>query len=160
MIVGLAAAVISVSALPFFSKKATAGRFLLSLSVLIVHICACVAYYFYVQSASADANAYYLDKYHMSNMGFGFGTVFTAQFTQVLRKTFGGGFFECFFFFQSIGFWGIALLSRTFEEIQGTAGGPHDKKIGHWPQIAAKNGSDFPPSVDYSKQTAGSRKRE
>ena len=118
MIVGLAAAVISVSALPFFSRKATAGRFLLSLSVLIVHVCACVAYYLYVQSASADANAYYLDKYHMSSAGFGFGTVFTAQFTQVLKKTFGGGFFECFFFFQSIGFWGIALLSRTFEEIQ------------------------------------------
>jgi hypothetical protein len=118
MIVGLAGAVISVGALPVSSVKGTSGRTFLALGLLVLHLVACVAYYVYVQSNPADANAYYFDKLHYSSAPFALGTVFVGKITQVLRTNLGGSFLECFIFFQAIGFWGIMILMRTFQEIQ------------------------------------------
>lgn len=124
MVVGLAGAVITVAALPFSSVRMTTGRTLLALGLLLLHGAACAAYYLYVQHSPADSNVYYLDKYHLASAKFALGTVFTGKLTQVLRNSFGGSFLECFIFFQAIGFWGVMVLMRTFQEIHLKLGTP------------------------------------
>ena len=138
MIVGMAGAILSVAALPISSLRATPGRSLQALSLLVLHLAACVAYYLYAQSNPADANVYYFDKIHADTATFAFGTVFTGKFTLFLRKTLDGSFLECFIFFQAIGFWGLMLLMRTFQEIHiklGTAEGPLSTALLFLPSI-------------------------
>ena len=117
MLVVLAAVLITLAALPFASARPTTGRFLLSLALLALHLAATIAYYAYTQSNVSDARGYYFDPYNFSKQAFALGTVFTYKFTQFLRADLGGSYFGCFLFFQSIGFWGVIMLMRTFEEI-------------------------------------------
>lgn len=117
MIVGLAGVVISLAALPFSSVRMTRERMLLALALLLLHMGATIGYYLYAQSNPADAATYYFDRHNMGQRPLALGTVFTVHFTQFLKNVWGGSYFECFLFFQSIGFWGIMILMRTFQEI-------------------------------------------
>ena len=124
MVVGMAGAVATLAALPFSSVRLTSGRILLALGLMAVHAVACGAYYYYVLHNPADTTAYYFDSYHLSDKSFALGTVFTTQLTQFLRKSLGGSYLECFIFFQAIGFWGVMLLMRSFQEIHLKMGVP------------------------------------
>lgn len=117
MVVGLAAAVISIAAIPFSSTRNTPSRLLAAVTLLFLHVSACLAYYFYVKTAPADTALYYFNTRFASN-DFALGTVFVAKLTQFLRFNLGGSYLECFFFFQGIGFWGVMFLMRSFQEIQ------------------------------------------
>lgn len=124
MVVGMAGAIITVAALPFSSVRLSSGRMLLALSLLAMHLTACGVYFYYVQHNPADTTVYYFDKYHLNDNSFAFGTVFVTKLTQVLRKTFDGSYLECFILFQSVGFWGVMLLMRSFQEIHLKLGVP------------------------------------
>ena len=121
MIVGLTGAAISVAALPFSSVRLTKGKILLAAALLGLHMAGCVGYYLYVQDASADTALYYFFTRY-AQQDFAVGTVFVAKLTQYLRFQLGGSYFECFVFFQSLGFWGVILLMRSFQEIQQKIG--------------------------------------
>jgi hypothetical protein len=113
----VAGVAISVAAVPFSSPvRLTTGRTLLTVALLGLHLAGCVGYYLYVQDASADTALYYFHT-RFADTDFAVGTVFVAKLTQYLRFQLGGSYFECFVFFQSLGFWGVILLMRTFQEI-------------------------------------------
>lgn len=109
--------VIALSALPFASVRPSRTSTVLFLALLVTHVAASVGYYFYVQTESADTSLYYFDRYNLAGWDFGFGTVFTVKLVQFLKSGLGGSYLDYFLLFQSIGFWGIVILMRIFEEI-------------------------------------------
>jgi hypothetical protein len=117
MIVGSIGAVLTLAALPFSSSRMTTGRFLLSLGLLTLHVAASVAYYIYAQDHNADTHGYYYGRFYWLRDSFELGTALTFNLTQFLKNELGGSYLECFIFFQSLGFWGLILLMRTFQEI-------------------------------------------
>jgi len=117
MVVGFLGSLISVIAMFVSSERMTRGRMLLALSLLVIHVSASIAFYYYVQSNPADANVYYMDRPRFSTANFALGTVFTGKLTQFLRNTLSASFLECFIFFQAFGFLGVMFLMRTFQEI-------------------------------------------
>lgn len=140
MIVGLAGAAITVAAIPISSVRLTTGRTLLALSLMVLHVAACVGYYFYVQHNPADTATYYFDRHHFGDDSFQFGMIFVIKATQVLKSWLGGSYFECFLFFQGIGFWGVMLLMRCLQEINHKMGAP---------QSTVQNYLLFLPSVHF-----------
>ena len=83
----------------------------------LLHIAASIAFYEITKNSSADAQLYYYDPTNMYDDGFGFGTQFIVFLVQWMRLTIGGTFLDYFLLFQVVGFFGIALLMRIFEEI-------------------------------------------
>ncbi|HEX8572085.1 MAG TPA: hypothetical protein VF759_04985 [Allosphingosinicella sp.] len=83
----------------------------------LLHIAASVAYYQITKNSSADAQLYYFDPTNMYDDGFGFSTQFIVFVVQWLRLTIGGTFLDYFLLFHVVGFFGIALLMRIFEEV-------------------------------------------
>lgn len=115
--VGIIGIVLSLLAVPFASARPAAHRTLLFFALLVAHLATTVAYYLYVQTESADTSLYYFDRYNLAGWGFGFGTVFTVKLVQFLKDAIGGSYLDYFLLFQSMGFWGVVLLARIFEEI-------------------------------------------
>jgi hypothetical protein len=109
--------VLSLLALPVASKRLTLQIVMIFFALLIVHVAASVAYYFYTVSNTADAPLYYYDRTGIGRSPFQFGTIFLIRFTQFFRATIGGSYFDYFLIFQAFGFWGLILLMRSFEEI-------------------------------------------
>lgn len=122
MVVGLAGTIVSVAAIPFSSKRMTTERLLLALILLCLHVCASIAYYIYALHNPADSQTYYFDRYDLSSYPFSLGLVFVVKMTQFIKQVLGGSYFECFLLYQGIGFWGIVLLMRTFEDIEDRIG--------------------------------------
>ena len=90
----------------------------------LLHIAASGAYYIIVQSSAADAGLYYFDDYGLYEGGFGLSTQFILMVVQTLKLIIGGSFLDYFLIFQAIGFFGIAVLMRIFEEIHVELGRP------------------------------------
>lgn len=84
----------------------------------LLHVAASLAYYQLVKNGGGDALFYYEDPARIyDDVGFGFNTAFIIYIVQLPKSVFGGSFFDYFLVFQAVGFWGLALLMRTFEEI-------------------------------------------
>jgi hypothetical protein len=73
--------------------------------------------YFNLAGTSADSWLYYADPLGYYLDGFGLSTQFVVYTTQAVKLTIGGTYLDYFLVFQAIGFFGIALLMRSFEEI-------------------------------------------
>lgn len=117
MVVGLAGVVLSLAALWMISARATTGRIFMAVGMLLLHGAATVGYYAYTAHNGGDAVWYYYDWYHWESRPFSLGTMAALQFTQLLRRDLGASYIGCYIFFQSVGFWGIMLLMRSFQEI-------------------------------------------
>lgn len=117
LLVGLAGAVISLAALTLNSLRRTTGRVFMSVAMLLLHGAASVAYYTYAKHNGGDAIWYYYDPYNWGHRPFALGTMAVLQFTQYLRHSLGASYTDCYIFYQSIGFCGIMLLMRSFDEI-------------------------------------------
>lgn len=117
LVVGLAGAVMSLVALPLNSARATTGRLFMAVGMLLLHAAASVAYYIYAKHNGGDALWYYYDWYNWANKPFSLGTVAALQFTQFLKTDLGASYVECYIFYQSVGFCGIMMLMRSFQEI-------------------------------------------
>ena len=83
----------------------------------IIHLAAAFVYFAYVQTQGGDSELYYYDELDFYNRGFALGTGVLIYFVQYLKSTIGGTYLDYFMLFQTIGFCGIALLMRTFEEL-------------------------------------------
>lgn len=96
------------------STRTRVGVFLLA---FLFHGLAALIYYRWVQTNTADTILYYYDPYRFYGEGIGFGTHFVVYFVQFLKESIGGTYLDYFFLFQAAGFWGIAFLMRTLEEV-------------------------------------------
>jgi hypothetical protein len=100
------------------------GDFGLFIACYSAHIAATLTYWLYSQSFGADAILYYTDAYGWAQNPFAAGSVFTVQFTQLIKSVFGGTYLDFFLLFQSFGFLGIALIIRSLHEVTADLGQP------------------------------------
>jgi len=89
----------------------------------LMHVGAVVMYYTLVRSGGGDSLLYYEDPYGYYADGIAMGTQFIVWITQTLRYWFDGTYFDYFILFGSVGFFGIALMMRIFEELYDETGG-------------------------------------
>jgi len=109
---------LSLLALPFASARLTLRKLGLALCLLILHVGATALSYDYAQTHIADSAMYYYDLWHFGGRPWwSLSTTFVIHVTQLFRNGLGASYFDCFMMFQTIGFWGIIILMRTFEEI-------------------------------------------
>jgi hypothetical protein len=87
-----------------------------------MHVAASVGYYELVKIGGGDSALYYYDELGLFKNGFGLNTAFITYVVQLAKNAFGGTYLDYFLVFQSIGFFGIALLMRTFDEIYEEVG--------------------------------------
>ena len=83
----------------------------------VAHLAATLVYFGYVQSQGGDSELYYFDELDFYNRGFALGTGVLIYFVQTLKLWIGGSYLDYFMMFHAIGFCGVALLMRVFEEI-------------------------------------------
>jgi hypothetical protein len=86
-------------------------------ALYVLHLAATFVYYSYVQSEGGDSQLYYYDELDFYNRAFALGTGTLIYFVQFLRGLIGGTYLDYFMMFHAIGFCGIAVLMRTFEEV-------------------------------------------
>jgi hypothetical protein len=94
-------------------------RFRISMFAIlyIIHLAGTFVYFAYVQTQGGDSELYYYDELDFFNRGFALGTGVLIFFVQYMKLAFGGTYLDYFMMFHAIGFFGIAFLMRTFEEI-------------------------------------------
>lgn len=116
---------LSLLAIPFASKRLTLPKLAFFLLLLAIHMTTTVLAFTYAHSHSSDSNTYYFDLYHFNDRSWLItSTVFIVHITQVLKQYLGATYFDAFVMFQAVGYWGIATLNRTFEEISEKVGTP------------------------------------
>lgn len=121
---GIVGVLISLAALGIAWSRMTTARLVLTVAMLIAHLVACVYYYLYSQTAASDSVTYYFDLLHYYYQPFSLGTVFVTKLVGFLKLTFGATYLDCFLIFQAIGFAGMTLLVRVFDEIEANVGVP------------------------------------
>lgn len=83
----------------------------------VIHLAGTFVYFAYVQTQGGDSELYYYDELDFFNRGFALGTGVLIYFVQYMKQLIGGTYLDYFMLFHTIGFTGVALLMRTFEEI-------------------------------------------
>jgi hypothetical protein len=116
-LLGILGILLGLVAWPFAFIKRTRGRAAVFALAFLSHALCAVIYYIYVQTTPADTALYYNDPGDRYAEGFGSSTQFIVFVVQSIKAVFGGSYLDYFFLFQAFGFWGIALLMRTLEEI-------------------------------------------
>jgi hypothetical protein len=114
---GFISILLGFSAAWFAFLRPDRGRVTFFVLAYLLHIAASIAFYQIIKNNTADAYLYYYDPFNMYDDGFGFSTQLIVWLTQSMRLTIGGTFLDYFLLFQVVGFFGIALLMRIFEEI-------------------------------------------
>jgi hypothetical protein len=122
-IIGLIALLISIFALGIGWSQRTMSRLMLLAALLAVHVAASVYYYEYSQRAVADAWTYYFDPFNLAGWASGLSTILVFKVVHVM-KDLGATYLDCFLLFQTIGFAGVMLLVRAFDEIEANVGAP------------------------------------
>jgi len=141
------ALIISLLALPVASSRLTLPRLAFLFGLLIIHLAATILSYNYAQSHIADSALYYYDLWHFANKPWwSLGTVFVIHIAQALKGYLGASYLDCFMMFQAIGFWGIMILMRTFEEL-------HEKILA--PQSTVSKYLLFLPSIHFWTASIG-----
>ncbi|MFL6845439.1 MAG: hypothetical protein ACJ8ER_11230 [Allosphingosinicella sp.] len=121
---GLIGILLSLAGFRFARVSESRARFGLFALLLIAHLGATVGYYLYAQEFGGDVLMYYYDPYGVYGRYTGLSTVFLINFTQTLKETIGGSFFDYFLLFQAMGFWGILFVLRTFDDVHKELGRP------------------------------------
>jgi hypothetical protein len=115
-LLGVLGILLAFLAYPFAMVEKSRTRVVVFVLCWLVHVVASFIYYQYVQTNSADTALYYLDPYSMIKVPIRPGTLFAVHLVQGLKSVVGGTYLDYFFLFQALGFWGIALMMRVFEE--------------------------------------------
>jgi hypothetical protein len=126
--VGLVGLLISLAGFRFARAHESRARLALFVMLLLAHIGASIAGYYYSQEYGSDANTYYYDLYGLAG-SMGLSTAFIVNFVQILKNYFGGTFFDYFMLFNAIGFWGILFILRSFDDIHRELGQPTFQKV-------------------------------
>ena len=105
-------------AIPIFLRGATYARLAIGLALIVIHLAVTQVYYIYTKTNIADAFSYYYYGGYFNQFPWStLGTVFVGHVTQLLKKSFGATYLDCFMVFQAFGACGIILLMRIFHEI-------------------------------------------
>jgi hypothetical protein len=128
-ILGLIGILLSIAGFRFARVSESRGRLGLFVMLLLAHVAASIAYYFYAQEAGGDVFMYYEDPYGVYGEESGLSTIFIINFVQFLKLNVGGSFLDFFLLFQAMGFWGILFVLRSFDEIHQELAQLHFKYI-------------------------------
>jgi hypothetical protein len=120
---------ISLAGFHFARANESRSRLIFFVLLLMAHIGASIVTYFYSQEFGGDVHIYYYDQLKIYGTQSGLSTVFVVNFVQTLKTYLGGSFFDHFLLFQSMGFWGLLFVLRTFDDIHEELGQPTFKKI-------------------------------
>jgi hypothetical protein len=93
--------------------------------IYLMHVAVSVVYYWRAQVNVADSAMYYYDPLGTYEDGFGLGTQAIIYITQAIKTSVGGTYLDFYLLFQPIGFLGICVLLRAFEEIYDELRLPH-----------------------------------
>lgn len=124
-ILGLLGIILGFFAIPVAFTQATRLKVAYMTMIYLIHVAASVIYFQRAQEGAADSAMYYYDLYGNYQDGFNVGTQALIYFVQYLRSTVGGTYLDFYLLFGSIGFLGMTLLLRVFEEIHDELGIPH-----------------------------------
>jgi hypothetical protein len=116
-ILGFVAIILGFFAIPLALTRITQPKIAYVTLLYLMHIAVSVVVYWRAQANPADSQLYYYDQGNMYEYGFGMGTQAIIYITQYIKTTLGGSYLDFFLLFQTIGFFGIALMLRSFEEI-------------------------------------------
>lgn len=124
-ILGLIGIILGFFAIPVAFTHATRVKVVYMAAIYLIHVAASVVYYRRSLDNGADTFLYYYDPYQNYQDGFGLGTQGLIFVVQYLKETVGGTYLDYFLLFQGIGFLGITILLRVFEEIHDELRLPH-----------------------------------
>lgn len=102
----------------FAMVRPTRQRVYVFAAAYVLHVAAAGYFYVYAQTAVTDSQGYYEDPlgFYAAD-GFGLATQLIYFIVHSLKGLVGGTFLDYFLLFQVVGFYGICLLMRIFEEI-------------------------------------------
>ena len=124
-ILGLIGIILGFCAIPIAFAHPTRIKVAYLTLIYLMHIAATLVYFWRAQDNMADSHMYYFDPYRNYEDGFTVGTQAVIYVTQYLKSTIGGTYLDFYLLFQPIGFLGIAILLRVFEEIHDELRLPH-----------------------------------
>lgn len=127
-LIGILGILISIGGFGFARTSQSRSRLVLFVLLLLMHVGAAIAYYFYAQQFGGDVSMYYNDPYGVYGAS-GLSTVFIINFVQMLKEYFGGTMLDYFLLFQAMGFWGLLFVLRAFDEIHAELGQPQNKFV-------------------------------
>ena len=130
-ILGLIGVILGFFAIPVAFTHATRLKVAYMAMIYMIHVAASVVYFRRAQEGAADSALYYYDLFDNYQDGFNVGTQGLIYIVQYLRHSVGGTYLDFYLLFQAVGFLGVCMLLRVFEEI-------HDElRIPHTPYLYA-----------------------
>jgi len=126
---GLLGILISIAGFRFARAHVSRARLVLFILLLLEHAGASIVAFLYSQEFGGDATIYYYDTWQVYGNDTGVSTIFVINFVQFLKSYVGGTFFDYFLLFQTMGFWGILLIIRSFDDIHEELSQPIFKGI-------------------------------
>lgn len=124
-ILGLIGIILGFFAIPVAFTHATRVKIVYMVMIYLIHVAASVVYFRRALDNNADSALYYYDPYQNYQDGFALGTQGIIYVVQYLKDTFGGTYLDYYLLFQAIGFLGITVMLRIFEEIHDELRIPH-----------------------------------
>lgn len=124
-ILGLFGIILGFFAIPLAFTQATRVKVAYMTVIYLIHVAACVVYFLRAQEGAADSAMYYYDPFQNYQDGFNVGTQGLIYIIQWIRNTVGGSYLDFYLLFQAVGFFGITVLLRVFEEIHDELRLPH-----------------------------------
>jgi hypothetical protein len=124
-IFGLVGIILGFFAIPVAFTQATRLKVAYMTMIYMIHVAASVIYFRRALDGAADSAMYYYDPFQSYQDGFNVGTQGLIFIIQYLRSSVGGTYLDFYLIFQAIGFLGIAILLRVFEEIHDELRLPH-----------------------------------
>jgi hypothetical protein len=122
-IVSLLAALMGLLILPLTLRPVTMSRIGIAIALWLIHMAVAVVYYAAVQKVVSDTQFYYYSGYYFDARPWStLATVLVGHLTQLLKRGIGASYLDCFMFFQAVGYWGLMLMMRTFDEIHRRCG--------------------------------------
>jgi len=121
-LIGFLGVLLAFAFVPFATRQMTLGRLNLIAVLLIVHLTSALIYYRYTQSNFVDAYGYYFAPRNFAGKSWAYlGSVLVGHVVQAMKFHLKASYLDCFIVFQTIGFWGIMVLMRSFSEIHEKA---------------------------------------
>lgn len=124
-ILGLVGIILGFFAIPLAFTQATRVKVAYLAVIYLVHVAASIVYFWRAQDNLADSALYYYDPFQTYEDGFSVGTQALVYITQYIKNSVGGTYLDFYLLFQAIGFLGITILLRVFEEIHDELRLPH-----------------------------------
>jgi hypothetical protein len=124
-LLGLIGIILGFFAIPVAFTHATRVKVAYMAMIYVIHVAACIVYFWRAQENLADSAMYYHDPFQVYQDGFMVGTQGLVYTIQYLKETIGGTYLDYYLIFQAVGFFGITILLRVFEEIHDELRLPH-----------------------------------